>query len=158
MCFIQWVQNPILSPSIKPIFHFSIYMWAKKLGMPFNNLSLACSMIWKTNLPYKTKNELISNIFANFLSVMLRTSIKSYALSKSQLKIFKNCSILEKLKLSFAWFWKQKAWFSSDRRCWKKLGLASLIKKLGLANQKVGSDSSLLLNFPNKQKKDDQCR
>ena len=87
-------------------------------------------MIQKTKLPYKINNELISNIFANLLRydnediiINVFSLLKSYILLKSQLKIVKNFSILENLKLGLARFWKQKV----------HLGSANLLKKARLA-------------------------
>ena len=72
--------------------------------------------------------------------------LKSCILWKYQLKIVKNCSILENQKLGLARFCQKKAWLGSACLFWKKLSSACLIKKLGLARQNVGSDPTLVMN------------
>ena len=90
---------------------FGSRFWEKSpvwLTMPFKKarrvipckkaqLSWACSMIQKTNLSKKTRNELISYIFVNLLrynpediNKSMFSLLKSYVCYKSELNIVKN--------------------------------------------------------------------
>jgi hypothetical protein len=112
----------------------SAWFWLELLGkklpsawltMPLKKLGSACHILQKSSVQpgllydlknrvtLKTKNELISNIFANFLrydredinkSVLPFFYQKVIFFKKSQLKIVQNCSILENRKLCLARF------------------------------------------------------